>query len=203
MSLNLPDFTVSRETLDKLEIYKSLLIKWQKTINLVSPATLADSQKRHFDDSIQIAALVPRETKTLYDIGSGAGFPGLVMAATLENTQVHLVESDQRKCQFLKTVSREANIPVTIHNARVEHVDIPPPQFITARALASLNQLLEWTEKWWSQDESVQLLFLKGAKAEEEVLEAQKQFSFDIKTFQSKTDASGYILLLTKVSRIP
>ena len=177
MLLNLPDFNVSRETSERLEIYQSLLVKWQKAINLVAPNTLKDAPKRHFEDSLQIVGLVSREAKLLYDIGSGAGFPGLVLASAVE-AEVHLIESDQRKCQFLKTVSREANIPVIIHNTRVEAVDIPAPDVITARALANLAQLLEWTEQWWSKNKKINLIFLKGIQVETEISEAQKSFNF-------------------------
>lgn len=202
MLSDLPDFPVSRETLDKIDIYQALLPKWQKTINLVAPSTLADASKRHFQDSIQIAGLVSRESKRLYDIGSGAGFPGLVLAATL-NTEIHLIESDQRKCQFLKTVSREANIPVIIHNARVENVDISAPDTITARALASLDRLLEWTEKWWAENKEINLIFLKGIQVETEISVAKKQYDFDYRLYQSKTDADGRIIVLTSIRRIP
>lgn len=202
MPLNLPDFDVSRETSNKLDTYKSLLLKWQKTINLVSPSTLPDSDKRHFEDSLQLCGIVSRESKTVYDIGSGAGFPGLVLASAL-NAEVHLIESDQRKCQFLKTVSREANIPVIVHNARVENVDIPAPDTITARALASLDQLLEWTEKWWTENKEINLIFLKGIQIETEISVAKKHYDFDYKLYQSKTDADGRIIVLTSVRRIP
>jgi len=117
--------------------------------------------------------------------------------------EIHLIESDQRKCQFLKTVSREANIPVVIHNDRVENVNIPAPDIITARALASLDRLLDWTEKWWSENKEINLIFLKGEKAVAEIEQAQRLFSFDVQIFQSKTDKQGRILLLTCIKRIP
>ena len=202
MLLNLPDFNVSRETSERLEIYQSLLVKWQKAINLVAPNTLKDAPKRHFEDSLQIVGLVSREAKLLYDIGSGAGFPGLVLASAVE-AEVHLIESDQRKCQFLKTVSREANIPVIIHNTRVEAVDIPAPDVITARALANLAQLLEWTEQWWSKNKKINLIFLKGIQVETEISEAQKSFNFEYALYQSKTDPDGRIIMLTSIDRIP
>ncbi|PZP57503.1 MAG: 16S rRNA (guanine(527)-N(7))-methyltransferase RsmG [Micavibrio aeruginosavorus] len=200
MLLELPEINVSRETYEKIDIYKSLLEKWQKTINLVAPSTLPQAQIRHFDDSLQITELIPKDS-LIYDIGSGAGFPGLVLAIT--GIQVHLIESDQRKCQFLKTVSRETNIPVTIHNARVEAVNIPAPDILTARALASLEKLLEWTEKWWTENKKINLIFLKGFQIENEILEAQKEYSFDYSLYQSKTDENGRIIILTDIARIP
>lgn len=194
---DLPEAPVSRETSEKLDSYHAMLLKWQKAINLVSPSTLAEAKIRHFEDSLQIAGLVSGK---VYDIGSGAGFPGLVLANFAD---VHLIESDQRKCQFMKTVSREADIPVTIHNARVENVDLIPPDFITARALASLDQLLLWTEKWWSKNKKIKMVLLKGEKVEKEISEAKTLFNFEYELFQSKTDANGRILILTNINRIP
>lgn len=199
---DLPETLVSRETQDKLGIYKALLLKWQKAINLVAPSTIADANIRHFDDSLQISVLVPRETKTAIDIGSGGGFPAMVLAAELPNIEYHLIESDQRKCQFLNTISREANIPVTIHNDRVQNVDIPAPDLITARALANLQNLLELTEKWWSVKGDITLIFLKGNQASIEIDDAKKLFSFYIEQYQSKTDVNGRILKLTRIKRI-
>ena len=195
----LPFFNVSRETSSKLEIYQELLIKWQKAVNLVAPPTLIDANIRHFEDSYQIGGLLRDEI--IVDIGSGAGFPGLVLAAF--GYTVNLVEVDQKKCQFLKNVSREASIPVTIHNDRVENVDIPNASLVTARALASLDKLIEMTEKWWLINPAMRMIFLKGAKADEEIAAAKLKFDFDVQVYQSKTDKNGRILLLTNVRRIP
>ncbi len=202
MLLELPDLDVSRETLEKLDLYSHLLSKWQKTINLVSPFTLQNAKIRHFEDSLQLIGLIPNDTTLIYDIGSGAGFPGMVLASTVQ-AEVHLIESDQRKCQFLKTVSREANIPVTIHNARVEAVDLKTPDIITARALASLDKLLDWTQIWWSKNKKIKIILLKGEKILEEIETAQKAFNFKYSLYQSKTDLNGRIILLTNISRIP
>ena len=125
-----------------LKHYYGLLLKWQKTINLVSPSTLDDAWNRHFEDSIQVVSYIPENMKILCDIGSGAGFPGLVIAIERPDIQVHLVESDSRKCAFMRTVSRETNLSnVTIHNDRIENVigDIDA-DYVSARALASLNK---------------------------------------------------------------
>lgn len=202
MLLNLSDFVVSRETQDKLDIYQILLVKWQKAINLVANSTINEAKIRHFDDSIQIAEIVPRETRTAIDIGSGGGFPAMVLAICLPGVQFHLVESDQRKCQFLNAVSRETSIPAVIHNDRVENVNISAPDVITARALASLDKLLELTEKWWSVKNDITLIFMKGNQADLEIETAQKEFSFDIEQYQSKTDVNGRILKLTRIKRI-
>ncbi len=202
MPPELPEFPVSRETREKIHQYQLLLEKWQKTINLVAPSTISEAEFRHFEDSLQLAGLFASREAKIYDIGSGAGFPGLVLAAALNN-KVELIESDQRKCQFLRTVSREADIPVVVHNDRVENVDLSPPDYVTARALASLTQLLEWTEKWWSKSNTMELIFLKGRQAEEEIAEARKTYSFSVDLYKSKTDPDARILRLTSIKRIP
>lgn len=189
----------------KLEIYKTQLLKWAKVINLVSPSTLADVNSRHFYDSMQVIDLLPPNTKTLMDIGSGAGFPGMVIAIERPDIEVHLVESDTKKCSFLSTISRETNTPVIIHNARVEAVDKTAginPDIITARALASLTELLEMTEPWWSKNNGLCLILPKGEKAQEEVVDAHKKFKFHLKISPSQTDEKAQILVLTEVEKL-
>lgn len=105
---------------EKFAQYEALLKKWQPAINLVSPDTLSEIRTRHIEDSAQLVDLIPAGAKTLFDLGSGAGFPGLVIAMMRPDLEVHLVESDQKKCAFLSTVSRETKTPVIIHNSRVE-----------------------------------------------------------------------------------
>ncbi len=195
-----PEPPVSRETVERLEIYHRLLVKWQKTINLVSPQTLEESETRHFQDSLQLLPLIPDTAKTLIDLGSGAGFPGLVLAIARPDIKVELIESDQRKGQFLRTVSRETDIPVTIHTSRIEAVDIPAPDIITARALAGLGVLLGWTKKWWTANPDITLIFPKGAKADDEIIEAKKTYSFDLQTLPSQTDPFAKILILNQTS---
>lgn len=189
-----------------LTIYKALLIKWSKAINLVSPSTLKEVERRHFKDSLQLVRMLPDETKTLFDFGSGAGFPALVIALARPDIQVHLFESDQKKCSFLATVSRETFIPVVIHNDRVENVDktaIPTPDVITARALASLEELLELSSPWWNgRSKQPALIFPKGAKAEEEIRTAQEKFTFSITRHASETDPDARILVITDIARI-
>jgi 16S rRNA (guanine527-N7)-methyltransferase len=183
----------------KLDLYDILLRKWQKTINLVSPATLNDLEARHFTDSLQLADLIPPTAKRLYDIGSGAGFPGLVLAMARPDLLVTLIESDQRKCVFLQTVSRETGTPVKVENSRIEHLTLPAPDVITARALADLTTLLEMTQGWWTSWPDCTLIFPKGANADEEVFAARTRFQFDLKTVPSQTNPAAKILVLTQV----
>lgn len=188
----------------KLEQYHKLLLKWQKKINLISPNTIQNAWERHFEDSLQILDYLPDSVSTLVDIGTGAGFPGLVLAAANQNLTVHLVESDQKKCAFLKTVSRETDTPVLIHMGRIENISRETdiyPDVITARALAALAELLDLTEPWWSANPDVTAIFLKGAQAEEEIEQAQKKYDFALEKFISKTDKSAQVLVLKEIRR--
>jgi 16S rRNA (guanine527-N7)-methyltransferase len=167
---------------DKLEHYLDLLLQWQKTINLVSPSTLADAWDRHFEDSLQLLKYIPNNVKTICDIGSGAGFPGLVLAIERPDIAFHIVESDTRKCAFLRTVSRETSCQnVAIHNGRIENtIDDIHADMVTCRALASLKKLIIYTKSQWDNNIDFTLLSPKGANFNDEIIDAEKLFSFDL-----------------------
>lgn len=189
----------------KLLKYAELLTKWSKVINLVAPSTVADAKVRHFEDSIQIIPLIPVDAKILFDIGSGAGFPGMVIAIERPDLSVHLIESDTKKCSFLSTISRETDTPVLIHNRRIESVDNLngiKPDVITARALASLGDLLALTQQWWENHPQLTLIFPKGAKADSEIEEAQKIYRFQVESIPSQTDKLAQILILKNVQKL-
>jgi 16S rRNA (guanine527-N7)-methyltransferase len=192
---------VSHETLEKLQTYYSLLRKWQATINLVGQSTLPEAGIRHFSDSLQILLLIPAGAKTLYDLGSGAGFPGLVLAIARPDLSVHLIESDQRKSAFLRSVSRETLTPVIVHNDRVQNVDIKEsiPDVVTARALADLKSLLALTRLWWKENPQLVFIFPKGGKADGEIEDARKDFQFDLDAAPSQTDTDARILVIKNV----
>ncbi len=192
---------VSRETRAKFDLYDILLQKWQASINLVSGSTLKDSENRHFLDSVQLCRYIPDSARTLYDIGSGAGFPGLVIAAARPDLSVHLIETDQKKCVFLQTVSREIGAPVKVHTGRAERVSLPAPDVVTARAVADLGLLLELTERWWSSWSGMTLIFPKGIAARDEVRTARLRYRFDCTEHPSVTDKSATILVLTNVEK--
>lgn len=185
----------------KFEAYIALLTKWQKSINLVSPNTLPDARDRHILDSYGLVPYIPDTVRSIYDLGSGAGFPAMVIAAARPDISVSCLESDGRKCEFLKTISREINIPVTIHMGRIEsNSDLPAPDMITARALASLSQLLAWTSPWWSKS-PVTLLLPKGENWANEIEDAKTIYDFEYKDMPSLTDPKARILLLSKISQ--
>lgn len=154
--------------MERLQRYAEALERWQKRINLVSRATLSDLWRRHMLDSAQLLPLIPVRATRLTDLGSGAGFPGLVLAI-LGVPEVHLVECDARKCTFLREAARLTNTKnVTVHNRRVE--EMPPETFdvVTARALARLPELLRLARRF-AGPETV-LLFPKGRGIAEELI---------------------------------
>jgi 16S rRNA (guanine527-N7)-methyltransferase len=191
---------VSRETFSGLEIYAALLVKWQKAINLVSPDSLKDLWRRHFLDSAQLLPLLPEGEDAITDFGSGGGFPGLVLAI-LTKRQVHLIESDARKCAFLREVAHAAGIGprVTVHNKRFDQLQAWPAPAITARACANLGELLEHVAPFLAPE--TVCLFLKGAKADDELTEARRHWNMLLERRRSVTDSSGTILILKDLKR--
>ncbi|WP_028878105.1 16S rRNA (guanine(527)-N(7))-methyltransferase RsmG [Terasakiella pusilla] len=190
---------VSRETLDKLQVYADLLVKWQAKINLVSNSTLDDLWTRHLLDSAQVFPFLPNQTKTLVDIGCGAGFPGLVLAI-MGVEDVHMVDSDMRKMAFVREVARATETPVTIHNCRID--DVKETEFadvVTSRALASLEKLLGFSANLRKPDGTC--IFLKGRKTEEEIREAQKNWNFEYQSHGSVSDHEGKVLIIERMTR--
>lgn len=195
---------VSRETLARLETYDALLRKWNPAINLVARSTLKDAWTRHIEDSAQIFSLMSHSVDHWVDIGSGGGFPGMVIAIlAMENSrpgQVTLVESDIRKCTFLHTVARETETNVQIVNQRVEDSDPLGADVLSARALADLSMLLSFAERHLSPDGAA--LFMKGATWQKEVEAAQRIWRFNHVVAKSKTDNGPAILRISGVSRV-
>lgn len=190
--------SVPRETIEKLEVYQKLLLKWQKAINLISPTTVDDMALRHFYDSAQLLKYIPNKEIVLADMGSGAGFPGLVLAI-MGVKEVHLIESDIRKATFLREVARTVDVPVTIHDDRIEDSKLPPVDVFTARALALLPDLLKHMRKIRHENRSCFGLFLKGAQYQDEIEKAQKKSKFSVDIFQSDTDISGKIIKISNL----
>lgn len=193
-------FPVSRETMQRLEQYLALLEKWQKAVNLVSPSTIPDAWSRHFIDSAQLSSLLSSHARTLFDFGSGAGFPGMVLAILHPEISVHLVESDQKKCSFLSTVSRETKTSVSIHNCRVESLEIEAvPDVISARALASLDQLLGYVAPWVQKNPNLVLLFPKGENYTNELKDCDEGAFAHCEEFPSQTDQKARILRISGI----
>ena len=181
---------VSRETSERLAAYVALLTKWNAKINLVGPATLADVWRRHILDSAQIHPLVA-DAGVLVDLGSGAGLPGLILAI-LGGPQVHLIESDARKCAFLHEAARVTGAKLTIHNKRIEAAPLLEADVVTARALAPLAQLLDHAVRFLKP--AGKCVFLKGARQADELTEARKSWHMKVTERPSLSDPSGVIL---------
>lgn len=180
----------------QLELYEAALRKWQKSINLVSPSTLQEARMRHFDDSVQLARYIPKTCKTLYDIGSGAGFPGMVLAILRPDIDVSLVESDTKKCSFLRHVSRETNVKVNVINERIEAVFTSDLAIdvVTARALASLEDLFSYCLPLLEANQDLKMIFMKGMQAADEIQHAQQKFSFEVQKHQSLIEQESWVL---------
>jgi 16S rRNA (guanine527-N7)-methyltransferase len=190
---------VSRETLERIRLYATLLTKWTARIDLVAPSTLPDLWRRHLLDSAQLHPLLPPDARRLVDLGSGGGFPGLVLAI-LGAPDVHLVESDQRKCAFLREVARATGTAVTIHAARIEAAAPLAADVVTARALAPLDRLLGWAVPHLAPGGVC--LFLKGARNDDELTAASRTWTMGVDPLPSRSDPSGRILRLTGIARV-
>jgi len=199
---------VSRETLDRLERYAAVLEKWNRAINLVARGSLADPWRRHMLDSAQLWPLLPPprgRPRRILDLGSGAGFPGLVLAimATSEGgaeggAEVHLVEVDRKKAAFLREAARIAEAPVTLHVQRIESLAPFPVDAVTARACAPLARLLDYAAPFLRQYQPGEPppvgLFLKGRDVDRELTEAREKRKMQAELVPSRTDAAAKIL---------
>jgi 16S rRNA (guanine527-N7)-methyltransferase len=189
---------VSRETLARLEAYTALLVQWAPRINLVAASTLPDLWRRHFLDSAQLWPLVPTGARSLIDLGSGAGFPGLVLAI-MGGTSVELVEADARKCAFLREAARVTETLIVIHNDRIDSVPPHAVDVVTARGCAALDRLLPWAQRFIGP--RTLCLFPKGEQAEQELATAERSWDMNVTTLRSSTDRRGVILCLREVTQ--
>jgi len=185
---------VSRETLGRLEVMVETLLRWQKAINLVGRATLDDVWTRHVLDSAQLAPLIPATTKSLADLGSGAGFPGLVLATLRSELDVTLIESDVRKSAYLSEAARKMGLPKQ-PKILINRIEAAPPaqaDVVTARALAPLGQLLTWADR--HRANPAICLFHKGKDWRAELTGAMKDWEIECTPQPSVTDRDAVIL---------
>lgn len=196
-------FKVPRETIHRLTRYAELLAHWQKTTNLVAPSTLPRLWSRHFADSAQLLTLA-QNARLWLDLGSGAGFPGLVVAilgAGRPGLRVHLVESSRKKCAFLAEVARATEAPVEIHAMRIEELAESTPRLVpdvvSARALAPLPRLFELASPFFGP--KTRGLFLKGREAEAEIEAARNNWDFDVRLHPSLTAPDSQIVEVTEL----
>jgi 16S rRNA (guanine527-N7)-methyltransferase len=192
--------SVSRETLARFEAYAELLTRWSARINLVGRETLPDLWRRHFLDSAQLRSLAPNDALSLIDLGTGAGFPGLVLAI-LGVGGVELVEADSRKAAFLREAARVTGADVVIRPCRIAAVPAHPVDVVTARALAPLDRLLDLAQPFLGPDSIC--LFPKGERAAEELTLARKRWTMLAELHNSSADPRGVVLRLHQVVRGP
>lgn len=199
------DFTrelgVARETVSRLSTYVDLLCKRNQQLNLVSESTLPQVWRRHILDSAQLVEQIPEGAKTLVDLGSGAGFPGMVLAIMLDGRsglQVHLVESTQKKCRFLNEVALATDAPVMVHWHRAEALTGLTADIVTARAVAPLERLLGLAHPYFGPGTIG--LFLKGKSLADELTLARKSWKLDSTQVPSRSDPSGTVLRVTGLS---
>jgi 16S rRNA (guanine527-N7)-methyltransferase len=185
---------VSRETSDQLDALVNTLVRWQKAINLVGKATIEGVWTRHVLDSAQLAPLIPTEAKSLADLGSGGGFPGLVLAALRPDLDVTLIEADARKAAFLGEAGRRMGLkkPPRVIISRIEDAPGSNADVVTARALAPLGQLLSWADR--HRTDTAICLFHKGKGWQAELNEAMKDWDIPCQPLASKTDRDAVIL---------
>lgn len=194
---------VSRETTERLEELQALLIKWNPAINLVGRSTLSSVWERHILDSAQIYKLGTPHGRWA-DLGSGGGFPGLVVACIAagraDPIDVTLVESDRRKATFLRTASTQLGLSATVICDRIEHIPPLDAQTISARALAALPLLLTYAKRHVAS--KGRCLFLKGVNWNQEVALARMEWTFDLDVHPSLTDPDGTILVVEEIAHV-
>jgi len=195
---------VSRETLARLDIYEDLLKRSNERINLIAKSTINAIWTRHFLDSAQLLALAPPDSRHWMDLGSGGGFPGLVIAAMVPERrpglQMTLVESNVRKTAFLRMAAREMGLDVTVANERSERLDPVNAEVLSARALAPLHILMSFAERHLAPGGVA--LFPKGEKAKCEIETARESWQFELDFRPSLTDEKASILKITELSRV-
>jgi 16S rRNA (guanine527-N7)-methyltransferase len=198
---SLAPYNVSRESLDRLQVLVRLLLDWQKHINLIAPSTIPDIWNRHVIDSLQLVPLLPPGTKAIADLGSGAGFPGLILAATQPAT-VHMYESNAKKAAFLNEALRQMKCAAVVHRERLEPLHaqaaMPHVDVVTARAFAALPLLLNLAEPFMRQ--GAMGLFHKGQDVDTELNEAAKTWKISYERHPSVTDSQSVILAVKEIS---
>ncbi len=194
---------VSRETYDDLVQFGDLVRKWTTKINLIAPSTIADLWDRHIVDSAQLYQYAPESFDLWVDIGSGGGFPGVIMAIYAKtqrpNANFILIESDQRKAAFLRTAARELGLKLEVVAQRIEEAKPMDADVVSARALTTLSDLLPLTIRHLKSDGCC--LLHKGKRAQEEIAQARRNWQFDLEEHASFTDPAARLLVIQRISR--
>ncbi|MBQ8436365.1 MAG: 16S rRNA (guanine(527)-N(7))-methyltransferase RsmG [Alphaproteobacteria bacterium] len=201
MKNTMEKYNVSRETIELLKAYEASLNEWQQRMNLVSKNSLSDAWNRHFRDSMQLFDLLPQNAEIVYDFGSGAGFPGMVLAIVAKEKTPYLkfklVESIKKKTMYLKHVGEITCANVEIINERIENIKPETADAITSRAMCSLPDLLKYSKPFCNKN--TKLIFLKGRSYLEEVKAAQREWIFQLEVLPNQESEDGVILIITKL----
>ena len=196
-------FGVSRESYEKLIVLEKLIVTWQSHINLIAPSTIPHIWERHIIDSLQLLPLIPAHTKAIADLGSGGGFPGLVLAAC-HDAKLHFFEANAKKTAFLQEALRHMKVSGVVHRQRLEPM-VPPPQMpevqmVTARAFAPLPLLLSLAEPFMRS--GAVGLFHKGQESDAELTEAAKSWKISVRKHRSLTDSNSVILEIKEIAHV-
>lgn len=195
---------VSRETLARLGEFSDLVKKWTKTVNLIAPGTVDDIWIRHIFDSAQVFPHIENQVAHVLDIGSGGGFPGVVLAVLAQelapDMRFTFVESDQRKAVFLRQSVRSFSLPAVVEAKRIEALETLSADVVTARAFTALDRLVDLSLQHLKPDGMA--LFLKGKTAESELVTARDRFNFTVDQVPSKTSDESFLLKLKDMSRV-
>ena len=191
----------TKAQMSDLESYRALLLEWNERMNLVGPSAMDAFWSRHAWDSAQLKSAAP-DAKVWADIGSGAGFPGIVLAILLKSSpdvKIHLIESMTKRCRFLNAVVERLDLPAVVHNVRAETLNLKGVEVVTARACAPLDRLLEFS--WPLLRHGALGLFLKGKTGGAEIVDARKRWNFKASAAPSQSDPSGVVLKIEGLSR--
>lgn len=203
MSFDVAGQNVSRETYEELQAFAALVQKWTPRINLIAKSSIPNLWDRHIIDSAQLYRFAPKDTRKWVDIGSGGGFPGIIMAimgkVTAPGQQFTLIESDQRKATFLRTAARELSLPVTVIADRIEVAEPQEADVVSARALTALSSILPLVTRHLHPSGTA--LLHKGQSYLSEIAEARKTWAFELEDYPSMTEADARILCIKRIHR--
>ena len=185
---------------EALNQFAALLVRWNRTVNLIARGDEPCIWPRHIEDSLQLAPFIPAHTERGIDLGSGAGFPGLILALAT-GRPFDLIEADQRKAAFLREAARMTRAPVRVHAARIEAATLLPAPLVTARALAPLPDLLRLAAPKLTNDGMA--LFLKGANHDAELTRARREWQMRVERIPSRTAPGAVVLKISELRRVP
>ena len=199
----LKKYSVSRETAENLITFQNMVLEWNEKFNLISKSSVDDIWNRHILDSVQLIQYIEKDNKTLYDFGSGAGFPAVVLAIMSKelypNLKMTLIESIGKKATFLSEVNKKLKLDMKVLPERIEKLTLSKADIITSRAMASLEKLLSYAKPFC--DKKTRLLFLKGEKWQEEIKTAEQKWTFEYQSYPSETSDKGRVLIIKNIRR--